>query len=493
MRLPTTPESCTVCTPAPLADAVVRALGHNPAALWLEPCVGKGAFLRALSDLGADSSQIVALDIAPTPTAQDALAQTLRGVDFLAWSRTTTRRFDKIVANPPYVAIGKVDPVLQQSALAVSTPGGCFVPRGANYWCAFLCASLGLLRPGGDLGFVLPAAWDYADYAASLRDSIIQSFARFEVHRSQTPMFDLVQDGCVVVIGRGFGQPTTGATRHEYASADALISALQNQDRSTAHTGRITRRKPPLAGPLPEGMQRLRDIMTLRLGGVTGDASYFLLTESERLQRNLPVKAVRPVLSKTRHLIAGELTRRAWERLRDEGERIWLFDPVPSLLRHSAVRAYLQLPPSSGGCRSDRFKIRNRHPWYRAPLPRYVDGFMSGMAQLGPWICLRAMPRLNATNTLYTVRFRGRLTPDQEAAWALSLLTSRCRRLLQSIGRVYPDGLVKYEPGDLLNLPVVVPGKVTGAKLWYLNAVAALLSGEVHKAEQMADRWFDLE
>jgi hypothetical protein len=237
-------------------------------------------------------------------------------------------------------------------------------------------------------------------------------------------------------------------------------------------------------------MQRLRDIMTLRLGGVTGDASYFLLTESERLQRNLPVKAVRPVLSKARHLIAGELTRRAWERLRDGGERIWLFDPVPSLLTHCAVRTYLQLPPTSGGCRSDGFKIRNRHPWYRAPLPRYVDGFISGMAQSGPWICLRAMPRLNATNTLYTVRFRARLTPDEKAAWALSLLTSHARRLLKTVGRVYPDGLVKYEPGDLLDLPILVPAKVPGARVWYLKTVKTLLSGDPQTATEMADHWF---
>ena len=492
MARPTPPESSTICTPAPLASALVRALGHQPTSLWLEPCVGSGAFLRALSDLGVDSSQIVALDLEQTRTEQDALARTVRGVDFLAWSRTSSCTFDKIVANPPYVAIGKVDPVLQQSALAVSTPDGRFVPRGSNYWCAFLCASLTLLRPGGDLGFVLPAAWDYADYAASLRDSIIQSFARFEVHRSQTPMFDLVQDGCVVVIGRGFGQPTTEVFRHEYESVDALVSALQNAEARLSPTTRIVSRKPSLTEPLREGTRRLRDILSIRLGGVTGDAPYFLLTESERLQRNLPVKSLRPVVSKARHLIVAELTRRAWEGLRDGGERIWLFDPPPSLLRHPAVQTYLQLPLSSGGCRRDRHKIASRSPWYRTPLPRRVDGFLSGMTQLLPWICLRAMPRLTASNTLYSVKFHGSPAQDEKAAWALSLLTSQARHLLETVGRVYPDGLVKYEPGDLLDLPVLVPPKVPGARVWYLKTVAALLSGEVDKAKQMADEWFGL-
>ena len=492
MPLPAPPASCEVCTPAPLANALVRALGHEPASLWLEPCAGKGAFLRALSDLGVRSSQIVALDIEPTPTAHDALAQTLRGVDFLAWSRTTTRTFDKIVANPPYVAIAKLDPALRQSALAVSTPNGGFVPRGSNYWYAFLCASLKLLRPGGDLGFVLPAAWDYADYAAPLRDSITRRFAHFEIHRSRTPMFDVVQDGCVVLIGRGLGQSGTDVLRWEHQSTEALLSTLHDRRSPATKSAGFVAASLSVGQPLGGPTRRLGDVMRVRIGGVTGDAAYFLLTESERLERKLPAQSLRPVVSKARHLVSGELTQRKWQALRHNGERVWLFDPPPRLVTHRAVQSYLDLPPSSGGCRRDRYKIRDRTPWYRTPLPRYVDGFVSGMSQLRPWVCLRAMPRLTATNTLYTVKFRGKLTPDEKAAWALSLLTGHSRRLLDTAGRVYPDGLVKYEPGDLLDLPVLVPPKVPGARVWYLKTVAALLSGEVDKAKQMADEWFGL-
>ncbi len=490
MGLPTPPESCTVCTPAPLANALVRALRDEPTSLWLEPCVGGGAFLRALSDLGVKSTQIVAVDLEPTPRTEDALARTTRGIDFLAWSRTSSSTFDKIVANPPYVAIAKLDPVLRQSALAVSTPNGGLVPRGSNYWYAFLCASLKLLRPGGDLGFVLPAAWDYADYAAALRDSITRSFAHFEIHRSRRPMFDVVQDGCIVIIGRGFSEPSQDVVRCEHESGDALIAALHPSRSILAQGARIAASRPSRAAPPRSGTRRLGDILTIRLGGVTGDARYFLLTESERRKRRLPVKCLRPVVSKARHLVSAELTRPDWEALRASGKRIWLFDPPPSLASHPAVRAYLQLPPSSGGCRRDRYKITNRSPWYRTPLPRRVDGFLSGMTQLGPWICLRAMPRLTATNTLYSLRFRGRVTQDEKAAWALSLLTSPARRLLEPVGRLYPDGLVKYEPGDLLDLPLLVPSKVDGARAWYLETVEALLSGDVAMARDMADRWF---
>jgi adenine-specific DNA-methyltransferase len=311
--------------------------------------------------------------------------------------------------------------------------------------------------------------------------------------RSPTPMFDGVQDGCIVLIGRGFTEPTQRVVRYEHESADALIAALPGSRSALENDPLAAPSEPSRPSPTPDGTRRLGDVLSVRLGGVTGDARYFLLTESERLKHGLPTKCLRTVVSKARHLVAAELTRAHWDALRASGERVWLFDPPPSVISHPAVRAYLELPPQSDGCRRDRYKISGRSPWYRTPLPKFVDGFLSGMTQLRPWICLRSMPRLTATNTLYSLRFHGRMTQDEKAAWGLSLLTSHARRLLEPVGRLYPDGLVKYEPGDLLDLPLVVPVKVDEARVWYLETVRALLTGHPEKATQMADRWFDLE
>jgi adenine-specific DNA-methyltransferase len=487
VTLPSPPESCTVYTPMPLAQAIAGALGDSPSYLWLEPCVGNGVFLQALSRLGVGKDRITAIDLDPVSKPEDALAATLRGIDFVAWSLVTRHRFDRIVANPPYIALSKLDPTLQKAALSVKTLDGESLNLGSNYWCAFMWSSLGLLRPGGDLGFVLPAAWDYADYAAPLRDYMIGKFARLEVHRSYKPLFDGVQDGCVVVIGRGFSGSCSGAVRYEYDSADSLVLALQVEQPQTGWISSLVAPTPPEASAVR--VHQLKDILDIRLGGVTGDSEYFLLTERKRLRLGLPVGCLRPVVSKARHLVAGELTKTHWEELCNEGERVWLFDPPPELECHPAVESYLNLPVSSGGCQRERYKIRNRSPWYRTPLPEPIDGFMSGMTQYGPWICLRGMESLAATNTLYTVRFRSTLRDDERASWALSLLASEARRLLASVGRVYPSGLVKHEPGDLLELSLPVPRVRAGAKDCYLQAVKLLLAGEVIKCAEFVNGW----
>lgn len=487
MRLPRLPAACGVYTPAPLASAMVSALGDWPSVLWLEPCVGQGVFLKALASRGVESHRIVAVDLDSTANHNDSLGSTIRGQEFLAWSLATDLRFDRIVGNPPYANLDQVDPLIRQAALKHELPNGSSISSGSNCWAAFVCGSLRLLRSGGSISFVLPAAWEYADYAEPLRSLLPDRFASFEVHRSRRPLFDLVQDGSVVIVGRRFGQPSESKLRFEYDSPEELIEGL-TRNKANDHFVREA-----AVGPYDAnfGNSRLGDMLNVRLGGVTGDTDYFLLTEAERAARGLPIESVRPVLSKARHLVAATMTKREWTQLRDSGERIWLFRPSARRPRHHAIGAYLRLREEAGGCHRQRYKIANRNPWYRTVLPTHVDGFMSGMAQFGPWICFRRMSRLTATNTLYTVRFSEMNSGNQRAAIALSLLSSAYREPLNRIGRLYPSGLVKYEPGDLARLPLMLPDKIEGADVLYPQAIRALLDGAPEECRRIADRWFD--
>src|SRR5207302_1384133 len=141
-----------------LATAIVRAMGDDSNARWLEPSHGHGAFVRALADMGVPRSRVVAIDLDPTPSDADGLAQTTRGVDFITWARVTKRRFDRVVGNPPYVPIGRLDGTLRDAAAGVLGLDGKPIGLGSNLWYAFVLVALRLLRPGGSLAFILPSA-----------------------------------------------------------------------------------------------------------------------------------------------------------------------------------------------------------------------------------------------------------------------------------------------------------------------------------------------
>jgi hypothetical protein len=481
--------------------------------MWLEPCVGQGAFLSALATAQVPSSRIRGLDIEAIGSRQDRLARTLRGEEFVQWSATTEERFDRVVANPPFVALNRMPRAVQKRALALAIPGTkANVGLGANAWFAFLCASIALLRVRGSLAFVLPAAWDYADYAAPLRHVIGGLFEDVVVHRCRQPLFETVLDGSIVLIARGYrGQSaivssTPRMRRRKHKTPERLIdalrapsdhwSALLETPRVVTMTGEPFQ---PGAGPASNGRSRLfgragklrlGDVIQIRLGGVTGDAHFFVLSEDRRESLGLPVAACRPIISRARHLSAGVIGKDDWARLRDDGERVWLFDPPPSQLEHPAVKAYLDQPAKEGGCNRLALKVRSREPWYRTPLEPTIDGFMSGMSGWGPWVVFREMPRLAATNTLYLVRFLNAVSLDERAAWAMWLLTSDAARLLRSIARRYADGLMKFEPGDIAELSVQEPIRHEGAFDAYKRAVRLLLEGKKGSSRRNADEWF---
>jgi adenine-specific DNA-methyltransferase len=475
------PSSCNVFTPPALAAAIVRVLADDQVAKWLEPCVGKGAFLTALARHGVAARHVVGIDLCGTSEPTDSFATVERGTEFLNWAIETPKRIDRVVANPPYIALSKLPPPIQDAGQRTKAPDGTPVGKGANCWYAFLCASLSLLKKGGGIGFVLPAAFEYANYARSLRASLPALFAQVDVHRCRSTFFDAVEDGSVVLIGRGFGFRPKSFQRYEYATLHELVAGLGAK---RAAGSRIAVGKSPSKD---ERCVRLNDIMSIGLGAVTGDASYFLMTEEERRRWKLPVSAFRRVLSKAKHLNKPLIAKKCWMQLRSDGERVWLFRPTGKALSHPAVKRYLRLSLKDGGCRRAAYKVANREPWYVTPLPKTPDGFISGMSQYGPILCLNGMPELIATNTLYTVQFCNKVSVNARYAWALMLLTSSVRQQLNAIIRKYALGLGKLEPCDLNSLSIPIPRLDVRAASDYRRAFEALLAGNETSAMRIAD------
>lgn len=480
MKLAHPPVSCKVYTPPDLASVIVQSLGDSSDLCWLEPSHGKGAFVEAISQLGVQRDRIVAVDLDPSPSAADSLATTFRGTDFLRWSRTTEMRFDRIVGNPPFVSIKRLPQSLQKSAAATLDVNGRPIGKGSNVWYSFVLASLRLLKDGGHLAFVLPSAAEFANYSAAIRCAVSQTFNSLELYRCARPLFENVQEGTLVALARGYKSLPCMVRRRSFGTREGLIQGLSQSGRKNGHKCRVSSVTP--AAP----MVPLNSVAKIRVGGVTGDASYFLMTEQRRKSLDLPTAVLSPVVSKAKHLRSASLTREEWAKLRSAGERIWLFNPPVELVPGPNVSNYLNLSVNEGGCNRQAYKVSARQPWFRTPLPEAPDAFLSGMTQSGPWLCINEMSGLNATNTLYVVTFRSR-TREEWYMWALALLSSAAQKQIRRIGRRYADGLVKYEPGPLGNIALPTLKLDADHKSLYNSAVDALRSADLATAKEIAD------
>jgi hypothetical protein len=232
----------------------------------------------------------------------------------------------------------------------------------------------------------------------------------------------------------------------------------------------------------------LRDVMNIGIGAVTGDSDFFLLSESQRKKLGLPKSALRPVVSRARHLQGPAINGDIWAGYRNNDERVWLFRPCDSELVDPQVRAYMELEPEQGGCRRDAFKVRNRTPWWRTRLPPRPHGFLSGMTQHGPVVCFNEKPGLTATNTLYTVRFADAIPKKDRCAWAMMLMTTSAREKIEVAQRMYALGLKKLEPGDIGSLQLPVP-RLPVPRRAYQQAVKAVMDANWVRASEIADRF----
>ncbi len=182
--------------------------------------------------------------------------------------------------------------------------------------------------------------------------------------------------------------------------------------------------------------RRLSEVLDIRLGGVTGDSSYFVITESQRKELKLPISSVTPIVSRSRHIMNSAITERHWAKLCDADEKVWLFRPSKRSLYCKSVKAYLRRSHKTGGCQRDGYKIQLRDPWYLTPLPARVDAFLTGMSGTGVWMCMNESHTLSSTNTLYVATFRENTPKYERYAWALSMLTSGIAKQIERLACV---------------------------------------------------------
>ena len=473
-------QSCKVYTPRRVADAMVTLLKESRSQRWLEPGCGTGVFLQAMEAQGISSRQIVGVDLESKELPTDRFGEVFRGIDFLAWSAKRKAQFDCVAGNPPFLAISSLPDPLRSRAASILGFDNQPIGFRANTWYAFVLQSTRLLRERGNMAFVLPAACEYADYCKNGRSTLTKLFDRVDLIRSRSPLFSEVAEGAVVLICRHKGGGGNLYRRHEVDGVEEVLDRLNDLYRLRARTcpdGKPTREQATV---------KLSSVLDIRLGGVTGDAGYFVLTESQRLKHKLPQSAFLPVVSRSRQVARPAMRSSDFEAMRLADERVWLFCPSTPDLSHPAVRRYLRLDAKNGGCRRDRYKIRNRKPWYVTPMPDSVDGFLSGMNSKGLWICMRETPGLNATNTLYVASFE-EMSQPRKYAWALALLTTIVSRQISRTTRVYADGLHKLEPGQILALDVPVPPELRNSISLYRTACEQLLCGKESHARMIAD------
>jgi adenine-specific DNA-methyltransferase len=458
--------------------------------LVLDPSYGGCSFLNAsfttLLKKGSQKpeKQIFGVDIDPTAKkhltdllAAGAAPQQYINKDFfeIDIDHFGGQPFDVIVGNPPYIRYHDIPEDLQRRAEMRLTQFDMRISGRASYWAFFLLYSMNLLRSGGRLAMILPGAILHTDYSAHVRELLINRFEKVTIYLLQERIFDGTQEESVIICAEGANRRNKAVYVNHVSTVDELNKAVENAQRSDRTVqgkegdggwlrGFTDSRSLEIYDELTEAPQvvRLGEWVETRIGVVTGNNNFFIISQDERKQRDIPEKYFVPVIRRPAYISRLAATNRDLRLIERQGKDFLLLNPPPKLWQMpKSLRKYIEQGEEAGVHLA--WKCKSRKPWYVVPHTYIPKAFIPCMSASWPRVMVNRS-NYTCTNNIIRLSWKERRPPTDWTRLALGTLSTLSQLSAELVGRSYGGGVLKLEPTELTHLAVpLVPQDVRQA------------------------------
>lgn len=462
-------------TPDWVAQAMVAyALGNGTNQLF-DPAVGAGAFFRAAKALAdevalPDSFALLGTEIDPNALVvaretglTDADLGNVQITDFVL--DPPIRRFQAIVANPPYVRHHRLsnETKARLKQFCKSTIGVALDGR-AGLHVYFLIRALQLLEPGGRLAFIMPADTCEGVFAPDLwkwvtRNYKLDAIVTFAPDASPFPKVDT--NPIIFMIAKSEPEQDFWWVRCDEPGTSALKHWVLSHMQEHAEVLAVHRRR--VREGLETGLSRfpleqthegpfLSDFARVIRGIATGANEFFLLTKQQVSDLRLPSEFLAPAIGRTRDVEGDAITVGSLQKLDKAGRATLLLSlpGQPIAVFPLSVQYYLKYGEQLGI--HQRTLVATRRPWYKMEVrevppilfaylgrrnARFIRNF-AGALPLTGFLCVFPL----SNDRIYLERLWSVIShPDTLANLTL-------------VGKSYGSGAIKVEPRALEKLPI---------------------------------------
>ncbi|WP_165757029.1 HsdM family class I SAM-dependent methyltransferase [Thioclava electrotropha] len=493
-------------TPAEIAEYMAQWSIRSPGDDVLEPSCGEAVFLRAagraLREVSQGSSRPegklsgVELHETSAVQAREILANEGFTADVAVgdfFEHSPEIAYDVVLGNPPYVRYQEFSGAARAKSLEAALAQGVRLSGLASSWAAFVIKAALHLKPQGRLALVLPAELLSVGYAAEVRRFLLNRFASLRLVTFEERVFPGVLEDVVLLLAEGSGGANSFQLHQARNAASLAEDAKDWTDFVPSNGGKWT---PALVAQhafqeydalASQVCEPLSSWGRAYLGSVTGNNSFFTLTEEEANRYGISSKELLRISPPgSRHLKGLEFSTKAWKALCADGQRGYLFYPGAN----PSYEAQKYIEEGEQRDVSKAYKCRVRKPWWRVPLVDTPDLLLTYMNH--------DRPRLIANNAKATIinSVYGLMLKDDRKEIGKSLLPLACLNSVtllgaEVVGRAYGGGLLKLEPREADKLPV--PSlEVVNEKKDRLQAIkpqlgSALRSGRLEEACMLVD------
>lgn len=489
-------------TPDKIARFITDWAVRSPGDAVIEPSCGEAVFLHQI-DRG-HAGRIVGVEIHPASACEaertlnrEGITSVVHSGDFFGF--TEFGQYDAAVGNPPYVRYQGWTGEARSASLAAALRAGVNLTNLASSWAAFTVHSALHLRAGGRLGLVLPAELLTVNYAAPVRQFLMDHFGDVTLVLFEERVFPGVEVEAVLLLADRYDPGGRGGTDH--------MSLIQVRDASDLTDVAAARRwTPPTRGArwsaglmstqglaaysaatAHDGFDSLEAWGDTTLGMVTGNNKFFALSPAKVRALGLAASdVIRLSPPGSRHLRALTLTDTALAHLGEVGEATYLFRPAnePSAAAWRYIKSGEDLDVHTA------YKCSVRSPWWRTPYLRQADLLLTYMNADTPRLATNRA-RAHHLNSVHGVYLNSDVRDIGMSLLPLASLNSVTLLGAEVVGRAYGGGMLKIEPREADHLPMPSPDLLERqrAPLSALRpkVTAALRSGRLLDAVSFVD------
>ncbi|MGH9430851.1 MAG: Eco57I restriction-modification methylase domain-containing protein [Terriglobia bacterium] len=461
-------------TPPALALSLARyahALMKSGPVRYLDPAIGTGSFFSALTQVFPPQRIAAAVGIELDPLFAETAA-TLWGKSGLAVvkgdftkQRPPAQRFNLVLTNPPYVRHHHLSPA-EKIRLKVQLARSLQLNISglAGLYCYFLLLCHDWMEDGGLAVWLIPSEFMDVNYGVTLRRYLTERVTLLHIHRfcpTDVQFADALVSSAVVVF-RKSPPPPGHAARFSFAGPmgnpekQALVAIdMLCRSRKWTHFPASTAVK-------NTGELNLGDIFAIKRGLATGANSFFLLTQADIENWEIPRPFLKPILPSPRYLTE-DIIRPLPSGAPDVSPRLYLLDcnEPEDHIKATWPRFYEYLQQGREQGIHTTYLASHRVPWYsqeKRPATPFLCTYMGRSSDGKPpvrfiWNRSQATAH-NVYLMLYPKgRFRDAMKshPELEVCVFEALQRTTSAQLL-SEGRVYGGGLHKVEPKELAQI-----------------------------------------
>jgi adenine-specific DNA-methyltransferase len=470
-------------TPVALAEFISQWILTSKVASILEPSFGDGNFLepvlRQVQKLKRRDVKITAVEIDTDEFIKgvnrvqnleigDDVVDFVNNDFFRSYENYKEESFDAVIGNPPYIRFQHFDKESREIAFDHLKRNNYKPSKLANAWSAFTQLAIASLKPGGKLGFVIPAELLQVKYAGSLRERILQSFAKTTIISFKEIVFPGILQEVIILLCEGKSSKLVDGPQIRLIELEngSSLSELKLAEYSFH----------PVTDSIKDGHkwtslfvddQRLKQLWDagknvsapplgafakVNVGIVTGRNKFFVLPKSFVEAQDL-YEFVTPLVGKTSAFKKTSFTYSDFEKYADEFPCYLLdLDGISETDFNKNLKKYIELGEDEEVHKG--YKCRIRKKWFVVPSVHKSDGFLFRQVYKYP-LLVDNSANATCTDTIHRVILRDTSTLSIQQL-STAFVNSLTFAFSELIGRSYGGGVLELEPREALMLPVPI-------------------------------------